>query len=53
MFAWVTKDDRYLAAGAATAGDLDADESEPVAVKLIGDPADGDVHVSAPPTIFQ
>ena len=53
VFAWVTKGDRYLAAGTAAAGDLEPDETEPVGVKLIGDPAGGDVHVSAPPTIFQ
>ena len=53
VFAWVTKGDRYLAAGTAPAGDLEPDETEPVAVKLIGDPAGGEVHASAPPTIFQ
>ncbi len=53
VFAWVTKGGRYLAAGTADAGDLEPDETEPVAVRLIGDPGGGDVHVIAPPTIFQ
>ena len=30
VFAWVTKGDRYLAAGTAAAGDLEPDETEPV-----------------------
>lgn len=53
VFVWATKDGRYVAAGKAAAGDLEPDEAEPVTVKLIGDPKDGELHVFAPPTIFQ
>ena len=38
VFAWATRGDRLVAAGAASAGDLEPGETEPVTVKLIGDP---------------
>jgi len=53
VFAWATRRDRIVAAGAAPAGDLEPDETEPVAVRLIGDAKGAELHVSAPPTIYQ
>ncbi len=42
-----------MAAGQGSAGDLDAGEAATVKVKLVGNPHGADVHVAAPPTIFQ
>lgn len=53
VFAWAMRGDRLVAAGAASAGDLEPGETEPVTVKLIGDPKGAQLHVSAPPTIYQ
>jgi hypothetical protein len=53
VYAWAEKNDKYVAAGRTTAGDLDAGESDRIALRLIGDADDADVHVSAPPTIFE
>jgi hypothetical protein len=53
VFAWATRDGRLVAAGRASAGDLEAGEVEPVTLKLIGDPKDAELHISAPPTIYQ
>jgi hypothetical protein len=53
VFAWATKGDRYVAAGFADAGDLEQGETEDVTLNLIGDPKGAELHVSAPPTIYQ
>jgi hypothetical protein len=53
VYAWATKDGRYVAAGRASAGDLEPDETERVKVRLIGDAKGAELHVAAPPTIFE
>jgi hypothetical protein len=53
VFAWATKDGGYVAGGRASAGDLEPDETERVKVRLIGDAKGAELHVAAPPTIFE
>ena len=53
VYAWAEKGGRYVAAGGGTAGDLDAGEGTTVKLELVGDPDGAEVHVAAPPTIFQ
>ena len=53
VFAWATEGDRIVAGGFADAGDLEDGETENLTVSLIGDPKGAELHVSAPPTIFE
>jgi hypothetical protein len=53
VFAWATKGDRPVAAAFASAGDLESGETETVDLDLIGDAKGAELHVSAPPTIYQ
>lgn len=53
VMVWAAKDGRYLAAGRTSAGDLEPGETEALTVRLVGEPKAGDLHASAPPTIFQ
>jgi hypothetical protein len=52
-YAWATKAGQVVAAGRASAGDLEPDETEPVSLSLVGAPKGAELHVSAPPTIFE
>jgi hypothetical protein len=53
VYAWASKGGEYVAAGTASVGDLEAGDSAHVALKLVGNADGADLHVSAPPTIFE
>jgi hypothetical protein len=53
VYAWADKGGHLVAAGHAQISDLNEGDSSTVKVALIGDPKGADVHVAAPPTIFQ
>jgi hypothetical protein len=53
VYVWATKGDRYTAGAFASAGDLEDGEFEDMTFDLIGDAKDAELHVSAPPTIYQ
>jgi hypothetical protein len=53
VYAWADRDGHLVAAGHAQISDLNAGDASTVKVALIGDAKGADVHVAAPPTIFQ
>jgi len=53
VYAWAEKGGRYVAAGQGSLEDLGTDETTTVKLKLVGNPSGAQIHVSAPPTIFQ
>jgi hypothetical protein len=53
VFVWATKGDHYVAGAFESAGDLENGESEDLSLDLIGDAKGAELHVSAPPTIYQ
>jgi hypothetical protein len=53
VYAWAKRGGRFVAAGRQAIGDLGTGTEQPVRLALIGDPGKAEVHVSAPPTIFE
>lgn len=53
VYAWAEKGGRYVAAGQGSIQDLSTNETARVNLKLVGDPRGAQIHVAAPPTIFQ
>jgi hypothetical protein len=53
VYAWADRDGHLVAAGHAQISDLNEGDTSTVKVALIGNPEGADVHVAAPPTIFQ
>jgi hypothetical protein len=53
VYAWAENGGHLVAAGHAQISDLNEGDESTVKVALIGDPKGADVHVAAPPTIFQ
>jgi hypothetical protein len=53
VYAWAEKDGRYVAAGQGSVEELSNDDTATVRLKLVGDPGGAQIHVIAPPTIFQ
>jgi hypothetical protein len=53
VYAWADRDGQLVAAGHAQISDLNEGDTSTVKVALIGNPEGADVHVAAPPTIFQ
>lgn len=53
VYAWADKGGHLVAAGQAQIPDLNEGDTSTVKVALVGDPKGADVHVAAPPTIFQ
>jgi hypothetical protein len=53
VYAWAKRDGKFVAAGQKSIGDLGTGKQRPVRLDLVGDPGKTEVHVSAPPTIFE
>jgi len=53
VYAWAEKGGRYVAAGQGSVEDLSTDGTATVKLTLVGNPGGAQVHVAAPPTIFQ
>jgi hypothetical protein len=53
VYAWAEKGGRYVAAGQGSLEDLSTDETATVRLKLVGETSGAQIHVAAPPTIFQ
>jgi hypothetical protein len=53
VYAWAQRGGRYVGAGHTSVLHVGTGESTKVQLKLIGNPRGAQVHVSAPPTIFQ
>jgi hypothetical protein len=53
IYAWAKKDGRFVAAGQKSIGNLGTGKTAEIKLALVGDPGKSEVHVSAPPTIFE